>query len=192
MKTRLILALLWMIRRLRFDLQFPDSHLRYHWIRTPSGGVEHWFESSGVQHSIADVLNMLGFGLMAWQLLADTELLLGRQRSSYNDVIELKSQMFACHGRRDLLIEDGSKIRTPSLVDACRWLIRSMQFYDRMDRARGNRLLLLAGEVLRISAFKVVQSLAADDARITELVREELAPAVNGVPDETGAVGHSN
>jgi hypothetical protein len=192
MKTRLILALLWMVRMFGFDLQFHGGHLMYEWVRTPNGGVEHWFESPGVQHSIADVLSLLGFRQMARRILTNSELLLGRQRTRYRDVIELKSQMFACHGRRDLLIEDGRNTCTLNLVDACRWLIKSIQFFDLMDRTCGNRLLLLAGEGLRTSAIELVRTLATDDARITELVREELSPSVSGVLDETGAVRHSN
>jgi hypothetical protein len=173
MKTRAISALLWMIRRFGFDLQCEGGYLIYGWIRTPNEGVEHWFASPGVQHNVADVLSTLGFRQLAWQILTESELLVGGERSRYNDVIELKSMMFARHGRLDLLIDNADQVCNLDFLELCHWLTKSIGLFDLADRSRSNRSLRVAAENLRAAAIELVVSLGRRDARIAELLEKE-------------------
>jgi hypothetical protein len=172
-KTRAILALLWMIRRFGFDFQSEGGHLIYEWIRTPNEEVEHWFASPGVQHNVADVLSTLGFRELAWQILTRSELLVGRQRSRHNDVIELKSVMFACHGRLDLLIDNADLFRKLDFLELCQWLTKSIGLFDLADRSCSTHALRVAAENLRAAAIGLVVSLSRQDARIAELLEKE-------------------
>ena len=173
MKTRAILALLWVIRRFGFDLQCVGGHLIYEWIRTPDEGFEHWFASPRVQHNVADVLSTLGFCELAWQILTRSELLIGRQRSGYYDAIELKSVMFACHGRLDLLIDNVDQFRRLDFLEVCQWLTKSIGLFDLADRSCSNQTLRVAAENLRAAAIELVISLGRRDSRIAELLEKE-------------------
>jgi hypothetical protein len=175
MKLKLIRLLLWMVRAFGFDVAI-GQHMIYRWVKTADGRFDHWVESPTEQFDIFSVLSTLGFSFLARQILANSRLILGRERIGYKYCNELSGAMYACHGKRELLFDGALTTAQLNAFETAKWLVGSVKQFDHFDSAHSDVHLRAAGGNLRAAALQLVEFLAQTDPSIEKLLQNSFPP----------------
>jgi hypothetical protein len=91
-----IRLLLWMIRRPGFMLATDNGRVVYQWVRDFDSGFDHWFMFNGSAYAVSTARRRLGSWRLAWEILNDSELLLGERSRYHKETIMARSERYYC------------------------------------------------------------------------------------------------
>jgi hypothetical protein len=96
LESWILRAMLCAIRRFGFHLALNGSHMIYEWVSGRDGSFDHWFHSAEGNYAIWTAKWQLGFWRLLWQILTQSQLLIGKRRRSHNQMILDCSEEYYC------------------------------------------------------------------------------------------------